>query len=346
VNLLKNRVFLLSRRWPNHASHSGYDILGRYVGTPLAADPLPKSVLPDRLVWRLQRELKGYDRTSAALEVLAARHMATHRNCLYHVLYGDNCFNFLGHLNGWRGHQIIASYHHPPSKFAGFVQKTGAINRLSAAIVVGRNQLELFEGVLPPGRIFYVPHPINTSFFSPPSDFSQREDNLCLFVGAHLRDLETLRALIEDAWLLAPQIKFVIVLHPKDIKLFEGVVGNYRLLAEVSEADLLSLYQTASLLVLPLQDCTANNTILEAMSCGLPMVVTDIGAVRDYVSQDGAILVPPYDPAAILTAVLELLDRPDKLRTMSISTREQALKLDWQPMAAKMCGVYEQILER
>ena len=42
------------------------------------------------------------------------------------------------------------------------------------------------------------------------------------------------------------------------------------------------LYQGADLLLLPLIDATANNTLLEGLACGLPVLASDLTGVRDY----------------------------------------------------------------
>lgn len=44
------------------------------------------------------------------------------------------------------------------------------------------------------------------------------------------------------------------------------------------------MYQESDLLVV-LLDSTANNSLLEAMACGMPMVTTDLQGVRDYVAR-------------------------------------------------------------
>jgi len=58
---------------------------------------------------------------------------------------------------------------------------------------------------------------------------------------------------------------------------------------------------------MPLTDAVANTTLLEALACGLPTAVTDVGAVRDYVDDYSAYLVPPADPDAMLEAIIRLL---------------------------------------
>ena len=315
-----------------------------HVGTPIVAKPIPSYILPDHIFYKLNRGIQGYDRTGVALEFATARHMATHQNCLYHILYGENSFNLISRLNGFRNNRVIATFHHPPSKFAEWFQRKDLLKQLSAVIIVGRNQLAMFAEVLPEEQIFFVPHPIDTSFYVPPNEFNHRESDLCLFVGAHLRDLNSLRLIIEDARIIAPHIRFAIVLHRDQVDKFNEVNGNYELFSQINENELLKLYQSASILVLPLIDSTGNNTILEAMACGLPMIVSDIGSVRDYVNEKFAKLTPPYNSSIMLEMIMNLLISRQELEMMSINAREHAQNFKWDVVAKRMLDIYEEIL--
>ncbi len=345
MNSAANNVILVSRRWSHHAAHSGYDLLDRYVGTPLTAPAALPALLPERLLWLLNHDMAGYDRVAAALELMAARHMARHRKNLYHIIYADNSYKYLGLLNGWRGHKVVATYHHPPSKLAAWVQSTDALARLSAVITVASNQHCFFGRVLPPERIACIPVPVDTGFFVPPADFSQREAALCLFVGAHLRDLKTLAALMEDARLVAPELRFALVLQPDNSSAFDHVVANFTMHIGLTETELLRLYQRATVLVQPLLDGTANIAVLEAMSCGLPIVVTDIGGIRDYVDQSCARFVPPFRADTMLEAVVDLVRNRAVRMRMSVAARRRALAFDWKLVTERIRELYARVSE-
>lgn len=66
----------------------------------------------------------------------------------------------------------------------------------------------------------------------------------------------------------------------------------------------------------------------EAMACGLPVVATDIGSVREAV-EDGTtgFIVPPQNPEAIAAATLQLLQDADLCKRFGASGRRRAVEL-------------------
>lgn len=341
---VQEKVFLVSQRWTHHAAHSGYDRLGNYIGTPLTSKPVPEYLIPKRFYRKMILDMPAYDRTSLGLELVVFKHMATHKRCLYHFLYGESGYRYLSKFNGWRGHKLVVTYHKPPLAFAEMMRNFEHIIKLSAVMVVGHNQLELFRNLVPEDRLFLVPHPVDTTFFSPPDDFGERERDLCLFVGAHLRDFQTLRSVIENAWIIAPDIRFAVVVHPLHIDKLKGVIGNFKIFCNIDEAELLDLYRRATLLTMPLKDTTANNSVLEAMSCGTPMIVTDVGAIRDYVDDESACFVSPFESGELLDAILRLVGSNRRRKEMAEHARARAKCFDWKKVAGEMGSIYTEIL--
>jgi glycosyltransferase involved in cell wall biosynthesis len=159
----------------------------------------------------------------------------------------------------------------------------------------------------------------------------------------HKRDFVTLNRVIEIVTREDKSIHFNIVTSRSNDHLFARQV-NVNLYCDMPEVELVRLYQDAALLIQPLLGCTANNAILEGMSCALPIVATDVGGVRDYVTERCALLTPLGDANAMASAILNLLANPQQRVQMGKEARSRALQFDWEQVATEMRRVYEMIL--
>lgn len=72
--------------------------------------------------------------------------------------------------------------------------------------------------------------------------------------------------------------------------------------------DIPELLRAMDVFVLPSLREGISNTVLEAMSSGLPVVATAVGGNPDLVDRDTGILVPPRDPAALAAAIKGYVD--------------------------------------
>jgi len=214
--------------------------------------------------------------------------------------------------------------------------------RTDAAIVVSTAQMDFLCEIVGHDRVFFVPHGIDVNYFSPAEKRLEQSDKFqCLFVGRHLRDLGTLA---NTAKLLASdkQFSFTVVTRQDKFDRFANL-KNVTALANINDRQLLELYQQSDLLVLPLLDCTANNTLLEAMACGLPIVSTDLQGVRDYVSNESAILVPKGDARAFADVLVSLERDRHQLAAMAEASRPQAIIFRWESVAKRTWDVYRQV---
>jgi glycosyltransferase involved in cell wall biosynthesis len=258
------------------------------------------------------------------------------------VLYGENTYHYMGLLNDVRRNRILATYHLPPSAFRQSVQVDWHIRRLSAVVCVAQTQLETFVPLLGQDRVFFVPHGIDAEFFTPPASSQQRHLNLCLFVGSYLRDFPTLRGLIELVAYRKPDVQFVVVTGSGNLERI-GVHPNLTVRSGITEAELVNLYRTAALQVMPLIDATGNNAALEGMSCGLPAVISDVGGVRDYVDEESTVLVPPRDARYMAEEVLALLNDAERRQRLSENARKRALQFAWPRVVSQLRRIYDRI---
>lgn len=90
-----------------------------------------------------------------------------------------------------------------------------------------------------------------------------------------------------------------------------GLQGAVKLLGERS--DVAAILNAVDLMVSSSLSEGFPNVIGEAMACGTPCVVTDVGDSRVLVGESG-LVVPPGNPAAMARAIIEVIELPEDIR--------------------------------
>ncbi len=131
-----------------------------------------------------------------------------------------------------------------------------------------------------------IRHGVCLNFFTPLGVGHEDVPRL-LFVGQWMRDFETLLASMEIIWRKNPRVELDCVV-PRQARNNSAVMqlarnAAVRWHADIDANDLRSLYRKATILFLPLIDGSANNAIVEALSCGLPVISTNHPSVEEYV---------------------------------------------------------------
>ncbi len=124
-----------------------------------------------------------------------------------------------------------------------------------------------------------------------------------------------------------------------------GVADRVTFAGSVSGEELVKLYQTAAVTVLPSIDQSESFGIVlaESMACGTPVITSDLPGVRS-VYEDGisGISVPVKDEQALARAISNVLDNPSKRRDMGKAARELAEKrYTWDSIGTQLlalCG--------
>jgi phosphatidylinositol alpha-mannosyltransferase len=105
------------------------------------------------------------------------------------------------------------------------------------------------------------------------------------------------------------------------------------------------VYGTADLYVCPTTKASFGITLLEAMACGTPLLVSDITGFRELVAGGAeAVLVPKDAPDAWARAVIELLDDPARRARMRAAGLAKAATYAWPLIARRVLDVYERVL--
>jgi len=115
----------------------------------------------------------------------------------------------------------------------------------------------------------------------------------------------------------------------------------------VANEEMAGVYGACDVFVLPSLREPAGIAAIEALSCGLPLIVTDVGGLSDVVV-DGAngFLVPPCDPKSIADKLLLLLEDEDLRNRFGSASRRRALQMfNYKEIARSVSKAYEEIAQ-
>jgi len=84
---------------------------------------------------------------------------------------------------------------------------------------------------------------------------------------------------------------------------------------------------------------------LEAMSCQLPIIATNVGGIVDFV-KDGinGILVKPGDDVSLARAIVKLIEDEEYAKAMAEQNRKTAVKYDWHKVCKRVLEIYLKVL--
>ena len=328
----------IATRMKHHSLHSGYDRLSDYIpcekfNPGLVAKSM--GLIPDRVLGLLLRKSNLYLVPELKREIELQIRTLFRSESIFHFLYGENDFR---RFYPQGKNKLFVTYHFPPEKYNQYFTKLPNLKSVNAIIVVGSNQVDYFTRWAPKEKILFIPHGIDTEYYMPGEN--EVRDHKILFVGTHLRDFNVLKEVIERIEKLSVDLSFTIITFKENWKIFRGL-KQIELLADVTEDQLLQCYQRHALLFLPLVGGTANNTLLEAAASGLPIITTDVGAVRDYFDDESAILLHSKQIDAALSTIMDLLNDARKRKELATKARRKMLSYDWKVVAGAMEKVYE-----
>lgn len=117
-----------------------------------------------------------------------------------------------------------------------------------------------------------------------------------------------------------------------DLRLPTTSADGVRRLGRLSDEDLAVAYARASVQLVPSRSEGFGLPVLEAMTHGTPVVISDVPALRE-VSADAAVVTPVGDPAGLADGVTEALRRRVEL---AVAGRARAVTFTWE-RTARMC---------
>jgi glycosyltransferase involved in cell wall biosynthesis len=342
------RYLLLASDESVQGSYSGYTRLSGHIPRSkliheMRTDPRE---LGERALVKLLDTFSAsswYRLASLKLEYRALRAVQAGFKGLIHLMWAERDWGFLDRLPiGRSGTALCGTFHTGPDTLPEVVKAPGRLKNFSAIILMSEVQRPFFESLgVPHDGIHVLHHGIDCDFFSPARANRSRPFTV-LFVGNFRRNF---KVLAEVCCLLETyeDIEIRVVVPKSRIAEFARH-RNVKASSDLSDVDLRNAYREASCLLMTLEAATANNAILEAMACGLPIVAERIGGVAEYTGDYSAILCRPGASRELAGAILTLYKDDNMRLRMGDLARTRAKELDWPIVAKRTIEVYEKAL--
>jgi glycosyltransferase involved in cell wall biosynthesis len=136
--------------------------------------------------------------------------------------------------------------------------------------------------------------------------------------------------------------------HIRQILMNGGVMERVHFGGHISQADLLRWYHMADLYISPSHVDGSSVTLMEALACGLPCLVSAIPGNREWI-RDGVNgwLFRDGDADDLAEKILYILKNRKARREISEAARKTAEeKADWKKNFGKLLEAYDKVLSR
>ena len=214
------------------------------------------------------------------------------------------------------------------------------IKNLDAIVSVSQNAIDYLDkqGIHGPKR-YVLPNGVDTQLFSPAADRGEG----VIFVGRASLN-KGFDTLLEAAPLIEEPVTAVVSKISSQARK-EAERAGVEIITRVPHKELLHLYRRSSVFVLPSLDEEHPLTTLEAMACGLPMVVSQPAAADMISNGDGGLIVPTNDPHSLAHAVNSLLGDDEKRKAMGRRNRQVVEDAyTWDKTAQKFLEICRELL--
>ncbi len=208
-----------------------------------------------------------------------------------------------------------------------------------------------------PARISVIPNGINTAEWQSPSADraaarARWAANGPLVVYSGRLEVEkgifTLADAIPAILEQAPTTRFAVAGNGQQGAAFDQKCADLGLTWQVErtgwlpEADLRALIGCADVAVVPSLYEPFGLVVLEAMSLGTPVVVSDTGGLADIIADgDNGLTFPPGDPAALASAILSVIaDQPGSAQRAAVAREQLQTRYSWDRIADQTVETY------
>ena len=259
-----------------------------------------------------------------------------------HKLEMQNATNWKEKLSSKRWHNFLPMQ----KRVAPKLKKIICVSKPSKKDVVEEFHVD-------PNRIEVILNGIDINTFSPCS-FDKREENNIITTASADIPLKGLKYLIKALPKILhsfPKTTLTVIgkspNNSEVSKLIEELnlsnVITFR--SGISEKEIVDLYPSSELAVIPSLYEGFGFGAGEAMACGVPLISTHSGGLEEVVG-DAALKIMPSSAEEIEKAVIKLFNNPEDMRKLSIKGRQRMEEIfDWKIAASSYESSFKAVIE-
>ncbi|MEA2476864.1 MAG: hypothetical protein QOC87_1063 [Actinomycetota bacterium] len=304
---------------------------------------------------------------------LRAARMLAERRADFDVVHDNQCLGY-GLLRIARtGLPVVATIHHPIQidrrlelQAAGVTRRMAirrwyAFTRMQARVArrlpiispstVAASDVEA-EMKLIDNNVAVVPNGVDTDLFRPLPEVGKVAGRIVTTASADV-PLKGLPHLIEALAKLRTETDahLIVVGAPPGSRITTaleryGMERHVTFRTGIDRLELVELYATSEVAVVPSLYEGFSLPAVEAMACAVPVVATTAGALPEVIGTERTgILVPPADAGALATAIKSLLDDPELRRSIGERARQRVLDhFTWRNTAELTVAEYRKAM--
>jgi len=201
------------------------------------------------------------------------------------------------------------------------------------------------------GSIDVVHNGIDTELFKPMNNIARKPFTIMATASADapLKGINYLLEAIAIVKSTHPEIELCLIGNLKQGGESDNLIralnipNQINIHSQVTADEMVQLYAQACIVVVPSIYEGFGLPAAEAMACGLPVISTDGGALPEVIGDCG-IIVPTRSGKAIALAIVDLLDSPEKRKSLGQRARKRIQqKFSWARVADAIVTLYRTI---
>jgi glycosyltransferase involved in cell wall biosynthesis len=205
----------------------------------------------------------------------------------------------------------------------------------------------LIEAGISQSKIFTYHLGIDTLKFLPKSEYRASGNPVRLLYVGGVTQRKGLNILLSVVKQMEASVELVIVGPIVEKNLLDLFLGLPNVLYKgfLHKEELIKTYQKADVFVFPSYLDSWGQVVLEAMACGLPVIVTDQTGAKDVIDETCGFVIPAGDEVALKNSIDFFIQDHDKLETMGTGARKIAEKYSLENYSFEINQIIKRISE-